>query len=82
MDDAVAGVALGPDQQQDVLAVRVAVDHADELLGRGDRLAVDLEDHVAGDDAGVIRRAAGTHTADRRAVHLRRNAELLAHARA
>src|ERR1700685_2748973 len=63
VDDAVAGVALVPDEQQDVLALGIGVDLVDELLGRGDGLAVDLEDDVAGDDSGVIGGAAGANGA-------------------
>src|ERR1700692_4780220 len=77
MHHAIAGASLGPDEQEDVLTIGVAVNLADELLGRSNGLTVDLEDDVARDDAGVIRRTSRPHAADSRTVNLRRNTQLL-----
>ena len=61
---AVAGITLGPDQKQDILAAGGGVDLAGELVGRGCGVAVDFEDDVSGLEAGIFCRAAGTDLLD------------------
>jgi hypothetical protein len=77
VDHAVACIALRPDQQKQVLAGGICVHVADEVLSRGDRLAIDFEDDVSGCETSIFCRARGADALDGYAVNLRRNAELL-----
>lgn len=60
VDGAIAGVALGPDQEQDVFTCRVVMDLVGELAGRAGGMTIDLEDDVSGLEAGIFCRAGGT----------------------
>ena len=78
MEGAVAGVALGPDQQQQVFALRALVYCAGKLACRRGRFAVDFHDHVAGLKAGIVGRAGRAHALDDNAVKLIGRVDLLA----
>ncbi len=78
VDDAVACVTLRPDEKEQVLSGWVCVDVADEVLSRGDRLAIDFEDDVAGGEASIFCGARGTYALDGDTLDLRGDVELLA----
>ena len=78
VEDAVGGVALGPDEQEDVFAVGGGVDVIYELGGRGDGMAVDLLDDVSGSEACVFCGAGGAYALDDDSVDVGGQVELLA----
>ena len=50
---------------------------ADELLSRGNRLAVHFENHIPRRQPRILSRARRPNALHRRAIHLRRNMQLL-----
>lgn len=77
VDGAVAGVPLGPDEEEDVLTIRILMDLVDELACRCDRMTIYLKDDVARLQAGVFGRTAGTHVLNDSAIELIRSVDLL-----
>ena len=75
---AIACIALGPDQQQQVLAGRVRVDLAYELIGRGNGVTIDLEDHIPRGDPGILCGAGRTYALHGNSVKLSGDLKLLA----
>src|ERR1700721_2636377 len=74
----VGRAAMGPDEEQEVLAIRGSVHPVDEAVGIFDRMPVDFEDDVAGSKAGIVGRASGANALDRRTFYLRRPVPLRA----
>src|SRR5579871_3929732 len=77
MNDAIGGASARPDQQKDVLARRGGPDFTDKLVSAGYGMAVDLNDDVAGSEAGIFGGAGRPYAFDSRSVHLFRDVELL-----
>lgn len=81
MEDDVAGVSVGPDAEENVVAGGAAVDLRDELLGGAYGLAVDFEDDVAGLQAGVFSGTGLADVGDGDALYAIGKLELLTHVR-
>ena len=73
--------AVAPDQQECRLARLHLLQLARDLADVADLLPVDLEDHVAGDDAAIRRRAVAIDVGDDRAAAVRRQVEPARHFR-
>ena len=74
---AIARIALGPDEHQQILSILVLVYCACELAGRIGRFAVDLQDDISRLDARIFGWTARTNILDQDAMHLLRHIELL-----
>src|ERR1700761_7225830 len=75
----VAGVALGPYQQQQIAIIRLSMNLAHELAGRCCRLPVHLQNHVTGLKTSIICRARRTDVLHDCSLHIVRDLELLPH---
>src|ERR1700742_3204992 len=78
MQNAVGGVALRPDEQQDIIPLGKRVYLLAQFRSRADRMAVDLCNDIAFTDAGVFSGAAGANILNNSAFQLRRSADLVA----
>ena len=81
MNDAVAGTTVRPHQQQHVFPCRRLAHIVAELLRRGHRFAIDLENHIATAQACILRRAAGLNLRNRNSLYIRGEIQLLTHIR-
>ena len=71
--------AVGPDQHHRILSFGHAAQRFLDLCGVLHRLAIDLEDHVALLQSGVVRGAARLYPLDHCTVKIVRGLQLLAH---
>ena len=81
MNHAVTCSASRPDQEQQILPIRIRMRRIHKLLRRSHRMAIHFKNHVTRSKARIIGRATRANALNRNPLHLRRNMQLLPHIR-